>query len=87
MITREVKGNRGYDFDVDIRVNDDEEDYSAGQLKHILHETLRRVSMKHGYSTCEDSSSVITMKMVDVSDSRIEHSCDFAIVNITPSCV
>ena len=81
MITREVKGNRGYDFDVDIRVNDDEEDYSAGQLKHILHEALRQVSMNHGYSTCEDSSSVITMKMVDVSDSRIEHSCDFAIVN------
>ena len=81
MITREIDGNRGYDFDVDIRVNDDDEQFSAEELKHILMNAINRVFLPYGFSPCEDSTRVITIKRIDVWNSRILYSCDFAIVN------
>ena len=81
MITREIKGNQGFDFDVDLRVNDDEENYSPKELKNLLMAGINRVVLNYGYCYCEDSSSVITIKKIDCLNSRIDFSCDFAIVN------
>lgn len=36
MITRDKKSNIGYDFDVNIRVNDDDNEYSAKEIRRIL---------------------------------------------------
>lgn len=80
MITREVNGNVGYDFDVNIRVNDPEENYSAEKLKTILMNGFNKHSNKFKYDYAEDSSRVITIKVKDKKNSRILHSCDFAIV-------
>lgn len=80
MITREVNGNVGYDFDVNIRVNDPEENYSAENLKTILMNGFNKHSNKFKYDYAEDSSRVITIKVKDKKNSRILHSCDFAIV-------
>ena len=81
LITREINGNRGYDFDVDLRVNDEEEKYSADELKHMFMQAFDSISWQYGYRPCEDSKSVITMKRVDEFNSRILYGCDFAIVN------
>ncbi|MCM1513530.1 MAG: hypothetical protein NC090_00850 [Anaeroplasma bactoclasticum] len=44
MITREVNGNKGYDFDVNIGVNDDDEDYSAKEIRNILKQAFDKYS-------------------------------------------
>ena len=80
MITREVNGNVGYDFDVNIRVNDPNEDYSAEELRIMLMNGFNKHNNKFKYDYVEDSSRVVTIKVKDRKNSRIMHSCDFAIV-------
>ena len=47
MVTWDVKSNVGFDFDVNIRVNDDDEEFKAKTLKRYLcvHSTIMRGSM------------------------------------------
>ena len=40
MITRDRNSNTGFDFDVNIEVNDPDEDYSAEEIRNILHKGL-----------------------------------------------
>ena len=81
MITYDRNSNIGFDFDVNIEVNDDEENYSASEIKNTIRSALDRIDPRYGYSYCEDSTRVLTIKVIDYSHSRIVHSCDFAIVN------
>ncbi len=80
MITFDPTTNKGFDFDVNISVNDDDEDYSAEEIKTILRKAFNRFVPYYGYKDCEDSTSVLTIKSIDRPFSRIKHSCDFAIV-------
>ena len=80
MITFDAKSNVGFDFDFNIEVNDDGEHYTAQQIKDILRNALDRVAGRYGYAHAEDSTRVITIKVIDHSAARIIHSCDFAIV-------
>lgn len=80
MITVDPTTNTGFDFDVNIEVNDDDEDYSPKQIRTILRNAFSRVSKEYGYDKCEDSTRVITIKAIDYWHSRVSHSCDFAIV-------
>jgi len=81
MITREKNGNKGYDFDVNIKPNDDENKYSPKRLKNILMNGLNKHNKRFEYDFCEDSKRVITIKIKDKKNSKIVHSCDFAIVH------
>lgn len=81
MITCDTKSNIGFDFDVNIYVNDDEENYTAKQIRQIIKQALDKVARHYGYDYCEDSTCVLTIKVKDRGKSRIVHSCDFAIVN------
>ena len=81
MITCDTKSNIGFDFDVNIYVNDDEENYTAKQIRQIIKQALDKVARHYGYDYCEDSTRVLTIKVKDRGKSRIVHSCDFAIVN------
>ncbi len=78
VITREVRGNRGYDFDLDFKVNCEDE-YPAERIKSILMDAFRKHGASFGYKNPENSTSVITIK--HVYDSRIVYSCDIAVVN------
>lgn len=80
MITYDKNGNTGYDFDVNLRVNDDEEEYSAKEIKDILRAGFDKHVKRFKYDFTEDSSRVITIKVKDTKNSKILHSCDFAIV-------
>lgn len=80
LITSELNGNTGYDFDVNIHVNDDEEEYSAEEIRTIIREAFNRHVRQYGYDYCEDSTRVLTIKRKDFFRSKIISSCDFAIV-------
>ena len=81
MVTREVNGNVGYDFDVNIRINDDENKYNAAEIKNILMDGFDKHSKKFKYDYSEDNKRVLTIKVKDKKNSKILHSCDFAVVN------
>ena len=80
MITYDAKGNKGYDFDVNIYPNTDEEDFTPKQIKTRFQAAIDRYCQKHGYDHAEDSTRVLTIKVKNRQHSRIEHSVDFAIV-------
>ena len=79
MVTCDVKSNAGFDFN--IMVNDDDKDFEAEEIKNILMCAFNKYARKYGYDSCEDSTRVFTIKVKDRKNSRIRHSCDFAIVN------
>ena len=80
IITCDAKSNIGFDFDINIEVNDDNEDFEPKEIRTIIRTAIDRVAPRYGYKNCEDSTRVLTIKKVDTSHSRIIHSCDFAIV-------
>ena len=80
MITCDAKSNIGFDFDINIEVNDVNEDFEPKEIRTIIRTAIDRVAPRYGYKNCEDSTRVLTIKKVDTSHSRIIHSCDFAIV-------
>ena len=49
MITRDRNSNTGFDFDVNIEVNDPHEDYSAEEIRNILRKGLDKVTNPYGY--------------------------------------
>lgn len=81
MVTYDVGSNVGFDFDVNIQVNDDECRFSAKEIRTKIRLTLNKVVHHYGYDNAEDSTRVLTIKVKDKQNSSILHSCDFAIVN------
>lgn len=81
MVTYDVKSNIGFDFDVNFHVNDDECRFSAKEIKTKIRLALNKVVHRYGYDNAEDSTRVITIKVKDRKNSKILHSCDFAIIN------
>lgn len=81
MITYDTKSNIGFDFDINIEVNDNQCQYSAKQIREIIQSALNKVAYKYGYDYPEGSTRVLTIKVKDRTNSRILYSCDFAIVN------
>lgn len=81
MITFDPTTSIGFDFDVNLYINDENEDYSAKEIKLKLINAINMVARPKGFNHCEDSTRVITLKMVNPIVSRIQYSCDFAIVN------
>ena len=81
MITYDPKSNKGFDFDVNIYPNYEDDEYAPFEVKKILMAAFNKVVDKYGYGRCEDSTRVFTIKVKDVYHSKILHSCDFAIVH------
>lgn len=79
MITEDARYNIGFDFDVNLTVNNDK-NYTPKEIRTILRTALTNVSRKYGYNRCEDSTRVITIVNISTKNSSILHSCDFAIV-------
>ena len=80
MITRGINSNIGFDFDINIEVNADDEQYSPKKIREMLKNAFDRVSPPYGYSPAEQSTRVLTIKFKDCSHARILHSCDIAVV-------
>lgn len=80
MVTYDRKSNIGFDFDFNLEINDDEEDYNPNEIRHIIKNAIDRIAPRYGYKHCEDSTRVLTIKKVNTFTSQILHSCDFALV-------
>lgn len=80
-ITIDEDSNVGYDFDVNIEVNDPDNNYSPKKIRNILKTAFDKYAKSFGYSYAEDSKRVITIKVKDQKHKKILHSCDFAVVN------
>lgn len=80
MITYDRKSNIGFDFDFNLEINDDEEEYNVAEIRHIIKNAIDQVAPRYGYNHCEDSTRVLTIKKVNTLTSKILHSCDFALV-------
>ncbi len=81
MITCDFTTNKGFDFDINLHINDPDEEFSAEEIKKSIIGAINKVARPRGYEFCEDSTRVITLKMLSKNRSQIEYSCDFAIVN------
>ena len=80
MITSDKKSNVGFDFDVNFCVNVKDGVYTAKEIRGKIRQALDGVIRDYGYDYCEDSTRVLTMKKYPYINSRIQYSCDFAIV-------
>jgi len=81
MITCDNNQNIGYDFDINLIINDPNEEYSPKEIKNILKNGFDKHSKQFDYDYAEDSKRVLTIKVKDRENSKIEHSCDFAVVH------
>lgn len=81
LITRLKNGNKGFDFDYNL-VIDTPTDFTwrAKEVKLGFIRAFNKALKGTGYKFAEDSTSVITIKKVDTCNSKIIHSCDFAII-------
>lgn len=80
MVTMDYDSNIGYDFDVNLRVNDEDENYTAKEIKCILKNAFDKFNYLFKYDYSEDSTRVLTIKVKDNQHSKILHSADFAVV-------
>lgn len=82
LITRIKGGNSGYDFDYNLILSppDDGYRYIAKVIKQEFIDALKIALRGTEYSFPKDSTSSITIKVVDKGKKKIEHSCDFAII-------
>lgn len=82
LVTREKGGNKGFDFDYNFIIPHPGEGYywKADVIKKQFTEALKFALKGTNYSKIQDSTSSITIKVVDRTNSRILHGCDFAII-------
>lgn len=82
LITRVVGGNSGYDFDYNLIIPHPGQGYhyKANVIKEDFIKALKIALKGTQYSFPKDSTSAITIKVVDKNNSKIKHSCDLAII-------
>ena len=82
LITRVKGGNGGYDFDYNLILPAPGEGYryNAKVVKEQFLEAIRFAVKGTKYKAPEDSTSAATIKVVNQKQSKILHSCDFAII-------
>ena len=82
LITRIKGGNSGYDFDYNLILSPPASGcrYDAENIKQNFMTALKTALRGTEYSFPKDSTSSITLKMIDKSKKKIRHSCDFAII-------
>lgn len=82
LVTRIKGGNKGYDFDYNLILSPPEDGYRyiAKVIKQEFMDALKIALKRTKYSFPKDSTSSITIKVVDKNGKKIEHSCDFAII-------
>lgn len=79
LVTRISGGNTGYDFDYNLVIQQVPDEFSPKKIKNLFRESFRRALRNTKYKDPEDSTSVLTIKMIDSKNSRIIHSFDIAL--------
>lgn len=81
LITRVKGGNKGFDFDFNLILNCEEghywkPKYARQEVTKAIDEAVKGTKYDHP----QDSKVAITIKVKDTKQSKILHSCDFAVV-------
>ena len=61
MITYDPATNIGFDFDVNLEVNDNEEQYSAKEIRQTLERAFQKVYGKYGYTILKTQSEFLQL--------------------------
>ncbi|KAI4450251.1 hypothetical protein C823_004784 [Eubacterium plexicaudatum ASF492] len=81
LVTRVRGGNGGYDFDYNLIIrNWGTLQDQAKTLKLSFMAAFKNALRGTPYSAAKDSTSAITIKVVDKKQKKISHRCDFAII-------
>lgn len=87
MITFDPTTNKGFDFDINIEINDSAENYTAKAIRMILINAFNKCTRKYDLKNVENGTRVLTIKknefrnIMSSRDSYIPYSCDIAVVN------
>ena len=80
LVTKIKDGNRGYDFDYNLILQKSDLWDNPKKLKEQFMRAFSKSLKDTKYGEPEDSTSSITIKVVDKKHSKIIRSCDFAII-------
>ena len=80
LVTKIKNGNKGYDYDYNLIIQKSDQWYNPKKLKQQFMTAFSEAVKGTSYKLPEDSTSCITIKVVDKNNSRIIRSCDFAII-------
>lgn len=80
LVTKIKNGNRGYDFDYNLILQKSDLWENPKKLKQQFMMAFSEAIKGTSYEPPEDSTSSITIKVVDKKHSKIIRSCDFAII-------
>lgn len=82
LITRVKDGNKGFDFDYNLILNSPSanEYWKPKFAKETLIEAFKKAIKGTQYDYPENSTTSITIKVKDRNNSKIIHSCDFAVI-------
>ncbi len=80
LVTRIKNSNLGYDFDYNLILQKSDLWDNPAKLKQQFMDAFSEAIAKTPYNKLENSTSVITLKVVDRNNSKIIRSCDLAII-------
>ncbi len=80
LVTKIENDNKGYDFDYNLILQKPDLWNDPKKLKQQFMNAFREAVKGTPYSPPEDSTSSITIKVIDQKNSRIIRSCDLAII-------
>lgn len=82
LVTRIRGGNKGFDFDYNLIIPHPGNGYyyKANIIKQNFMDSFKTALRGTQYSFPKDSTSAITIKVVDKKNKKIRYKCDFAII-------
>lgn len=80
MITFDPKTNKGFDFDVNLEMNETSDEYGSDEIYKKIFGGLQSIASKKGFKVIQ-GTRVITLKKVNKVKLKIEYSCDIALVS------
>lgn len=81
LITRLKEGNKGFDFDFNISIQKVKQEIDkAKDIREIFFNSIKNNTDKYGYRV-QNSQTVVTIKLINTVNKKMEYSCDFAIVH------
>lgn len=82
LVTRIRGGNKGFDFDYNLIIPHPGNGYyyKANIIKQNFMDSFKTALQGTQYSFPKDSTSAITIKVVDKKNKQIRYGCDFAII-------
>ena len=81
LITRVIGGNKGFDYDYNLILNCEEGyHWKAKYARDEVYKALDKAFKGTAYDHPQNSKVAIRVKVKDKVNSRILHSCDFAVV-------